>query len=82
MKKSLLILILVLVAFVGLVGQRYYAWATNSAGAETPFDEVGIGLHSYMPKVVQDWGCAKLKENFGTKTLPLHGCGSADGRSW
>lgn len=80
MKKVLSILAICVVAFFGMVGQRYYVWATNANGAADPFDEVGIGLHSYMPGFVQDWGCARLKENFGTKTLPPHGCGTAEGK--
>ena len=76
----MLILVICLIAFGGMVGQRYYAWATNASGASDPFDEVGIGLHSYMPGFVQSWGCARLKENFGTKTLPPHGCGTMDGQ--
>ena len=80
MKKIGLVALICLVALLGTVGQRYYAWVTNSANAADPFDEVGIGLHSYMPGFVQDWGCARLKENFGSKTLPPHGCGTAEGQ--
>ena len=83
MKRVLIIAIVAVLAGGILVGQRYYAWATNSTGASDPFDEVGIGLHGYMPGFVQDWGCARLKENFGDKTMPPHGCGSsADPAQW
>lgn len=80
MKKTIQILVLMLIAFIGLIGQRYYAWAVT---AKSPFDEVGIGLHHYMPGFVQEWGCSQLKMRFDGKTMPPHGCTSAaDPRQW
>ena len=71
------------VFFVGQMGHRYYAWATNSIGADDPFDEIGITLHGYMPGPVQDWACAELKANFEGKTIPVHGCAAAaDATAW
>ncbi|MFE3838625.1 hypothetical protein [Pseudogemmobacter sonorensis] len=74
MSRFLVILLLCLVFVAGSVGYRYLSWVLNWQGAETPFDEVGISLHSYMPGFVQDWGCAKLKEEFGDRTMPPYGC--------
>jgi len=79
MKKSLTILAVVAFAAVIVLGGRYYMWVANTLNAATPFDEVGIGLHAYMPGFVQDWGCAKLQDSFGTQTLPPYGCAAADG---
>jgi hypothetical protein len=71
LKRVIGALFIVFIAVTALAGQRYYAWATS---AETPFDEVGIELHRYMPAAIQHWGCAKLFERFGGKTLPPYGC--------
>jgi hypothetical protein len=71
LKRLLGALAIVLIAAAATAGQRYHAWATS---AETPFDEVGIELHRYMPAVIQNWGCARLFERFGGKTLPPYGC--------
>jgi hypothetical protein len=71
-QKAILILIIIAIAFVGLVFKRYYTWVTNT---EKPFDEVGISIHKYMPASIQAWGCNKLKAAFEKKTLPPHGCG-------
>jgi hypothetical protein len=62
---------LILVAFVVYVGQGYYRWVAQS---ETPFEELGIELHSYMPAPVQAWGCARLRARFEGKTIPPLGC--------
>jgi hypothetical protein len=70
-KKTLSLLAAVFVVATALIGQRYYAWTVQMG---SPFDEVGIRLHRYMPSAVQDWGCAKLFERFGGKTLPPYGC--------
>jgi hypothetical protein len=64
-------LAVIFIIMAALVGQPYYTWVTS---AETPFEEVGIELHRYMPAVIQHWGCARLFERFGGKTLPPYGC--------
>ena len=80
LRKLLIILAAVFVVVTAGIGQRYYAWAVQ---ADSPFDEVGIELHRYMPAAVQDWGCAKLFERFGGKTLPPYGCQDlTDGAKW
>lgn len=76
MKRLLSILLIVILVALGVAGQRYYTWVNNTQGAADPFDEVGIDLHRYMPGFVQDWGCARLKTHFGTRTLPPYGCQS------
>ncbi|CEJ13785.1 hypothetical protein BN1110_04109 [bacterium YEK0313] len=74
------LLLLIIIFFCGSVFYRYYQWV---AQADSPFDEVGIGLHSYMPGPIQSWGCARLKERFEGKTLPPHGCKDpANPRGW
>lgn len=82
MKRVLFIAILVVLFGIGMVGHRYVTWVKNWDHADSPFDEVGIGLHSYMPTFIQNWGCAQLKVEFGDKTLPPHGCGGTEGRTW
>ncbi|MBJ2150324.1 hypothetical protein [Paracoccus sp. IB05] len=74
MKRFLTILVVAVFAAVAMVGYRYVSWVMNWTSADTPFDEVGIDLHKYMPGFVQDWGCAQLFAEFGDKTLPPHGC--------
>jgi hypothetical protein len=46
---------------------------------KTPYDEVGIGLNSYMPQPLRGWGCQQLRKEFG-KMLPPYGCESPDDR--
>jgi len=68
-----MVVLMIAVVFVGGVGKRYYDWVTNT---KTPYDEVGIDLHKYMPEPIQKWGCAKLQQNFGNSPPP-HGCGDS-----
>ncbi|MFB2533341.1 hypothetical protein ACEYYB_10850 [Paracoccus sp. p4-l81] len=77
--RFLKLLIIVAVAGLALLGQRFHAYATNT---ETPFDEVGIEMMRHAPAPARDWACGRLKQTFGEKTLPPHGCGTADGRQW
>lgn len=80
MKKLVPIIAAVLTACVGYIGFSYYDWVSSS---ESPFDEIGIGLHGYMPGFIQDWGCGKLELRFGGKTLSPYGCGdAADPTKW
>ncbi|MDM7852888.1 hypothetical protein [Pseudochrobactrum kiredjianiae] len=80
MKKLLRIILIVVIAAVALIGQRWYSYVTNMTD---PFDEVGINLQSYMPAPLRHWGCMQLKQNFGNKTLPPYGCQSPDsGTKW
>jgi len=66
--------------FIGLgIGWRWHAYVTNT---DSPFEEVGIELNSLMPAPIRDWGCGRLKQTFGTKTLPPYGCSAADGKAW
>jgi hypothetical protein len=78
-KKLLRIVGFALIIAVVVIGQRWYSYVTNTTD---PFNEVGIQLQSYMPAPIRHWGCMKLKENFGNKTLPPYGCSAGDGRSW
>ncbi len=79
MKKLILALIFALVAVVGLVLGQWYTYITNQ---ESPYDEVGIELNNWLPAPLHDYGCAKLKETFGTKALPPHGCADEQGKGW
>jgi hypothetical protein len=80
MKRLLLIVIVVLVAGGGVVGHRWYGFITNT---QSPFDdEVGMELNNMMPGPVNAYGCGKLKETFGDKTLPVYGCQDQTGRGW
>lgn len=76
------LILLVLVSAIFYVGYTYVSYVKNWNNAETPFDEVGIDLNSYMPGFIQDWGCAQLKAEFGNKTLPPYGCSAATGKGW
>ena len=71
MRKIAVILSLVAVTFAVYVGQGYYQWVAQS---ETPFEELGIDLHQYMPAPIQAWGCGRLRARFEGKTLPPFGC--------
>jgi hypothetical protein len=62
---------LILVTFVVYVAQGYYRWVAQS---ESPYEELGIELHSYMPAPIQAWGCGKLRARFEGKTIPPLGC--------
>lgn len=77
MKRLLTFVVVIVLAALSTGGYRYYAWVNNTSAAADPFDEVGIDLHQMMPGFVQDWGCGKLKAQFGSKTLPPYGCQSA-----
>jgi hypothetical protein len=80
MRNAAIILALIAVTVVVTVGQGYYNWVARS---ESPFEELGIGLHQYMPAHIQAWGCGRLKDRFGTKTLPPYGCQNASNpRQW
>ncbi len=80
MRRIIPALVAVLIASISVVGYRYNDWVSNSEG---PYDEVGIGLHGYMPTFIQNWGCAKLQLRFGGKALPPYGCGdAADPAQW
>jgi hypothetical protein len=70
--RTLLILV---IGFGSVIGARWYTYVTNQA---SPFEEVGIELNSRAPAPIRDWGCAQLKANFGTKTLPPYGCARPD----
>ena len=74
MNQAVLLTIIAIGAPTGMIAQRYVSWATNGP---SPFDEVGIELHRYMPGFVQDWACGKLYARFGEKTLPPYGCQDA-----
>ena len=78
--RTLLILVVTIAAVILLVmGFRYYMYVTNT---QTPYDEVGIELNQYMPGPIRNWGCGKLKQTFGAKTLPPFGCEGADPKTW
>ncbi|MDQ0391201.1 hypothetical protein [Labrys monachus] len=79
MNRLLRILIVVVVAFIAVIGGRWYAYVTNTTD---PFDEVGIELNSRMPGPLNAWGCSRLKETFGNKTLPPYGCAAGGGTAW
>lgn len=78
--RRLGLVLLVIIVFLGGTVWRYYQWA---ALADNPYDEVGIGLHSYMPGPIQSWGCGLLKQRFEGKASPPHGCQDpANPRRW
>jgi len=79
MKRLVSILFGGLVAVVAVVGYQWYGYIANT---DTPFDEVGIDLNNMMPGPVRDYGCRRLKETFGAKTLPPYGCADGTGRGW
>lgn len=73
------LLVIVVIAFVGVFGYRWYAYVTNT---ESPYNEVGIELNSRMPGPIRKWGCDRLHETFAN-VVPPYGCqGGADGREW
>lgn len=68
--KTIRILAIVILAPVLLLGFQWHRYVTNK---ETPYDEVGITLNSWMPAPVRKWGCDQLKATFAN-SLPPHGC--------
>ncbi|MBX4906462.1 MULTISPECIES: hypothetical protein [Rhizobium] len=78
MKKLARLLLTVALAFVVVIGFRWYRYVSNT---ESPYDEVGITLNSAMPSPINAWGCAKLKETF-SGVLPPYGCGADNGTQW
>lgn len=79
MKKFLLLVVFCVLVVAVVFGGLYYRYVTNT---ESPYDEIGITLNGMMPGAVQDWGCAKLKENFAGQ-LPPAGCSvEGDPTAW
>jgi hypothetical protein len=79
MRKTLIMIASLAVALLVVIGGRYAYWATS---ATEPYDEIGIGLHAYMPSAVQAWACARLQGRFASN-LPPAGCQDAgDQRKW
>lgn len=78
MQKAGRTLLIIIIAGVIFVGQRWYTYVTNKT---SPYDEVGIQLNSAMPSPVRKWGCDQLHATFA-KALPPYGCQSDDGKSW
>ena len=48
-------------------------WADYIFRKDTPYDEVGIGLNSSLPRPVREYGCRTLKERHGN-VVPPYGC--------
>jgi hypothetical protein len=78
LRTAVTLALAVVIALVGTVGWRWYSYVTT---AESPYDEVGIALTSWMPEPVRKWGCSRLHERF-TGALPPLGCGDATGKQW
>ncbi|ABC93709.1 hypothetical conserved protein (plasmid) [Rhizobium etli CFN 42] len=78
MKKLVRLLLTIVLAFVVVIGFRWYRYIANT---DSPYDEVGITLNSSMPGPLNAWGCAKLKQTFGS-ALPPYGCAADNGTRW
>lgn len=79
MRRALQLLLTLVIAFVVIIGFRWYRYVTN---VESPYDEVGIELNSRMPAPINEWGCAALHATF-VDALPPYGCqDGADARKW
>ncbi len=79
MKRLVSIVVVVLILGIGAIGQQWYAYIGNT---ESPFDEMGIDLNNMLPGPLHDYGCGRLKQTFGGKTLPPYGCADETGRAW
>jgi hypothetical protein len=79
MQRLLMIVLVMVIVGIGLVGQRWYTYITNT---DSPFEEVGMEINNRLPGPLHDYGCARLKATFGGKTLPVHGCQDATGKGW
>jgi len=78
MSRIILVVLVVLIAATGFIGQRWYSYVSNTTSA---YDEVGIEINSRLPGPLNKWGCDKLNATFG-EVPPPYGCASADGTSW
>lgn len=78
MQKTGRTLLIIIVAGVIFVGQRWYDYVTNKT---SPYDEVGIQINSALPAFARKWGCDKLHATF-PKAAPPTGCEAADGKMW
>ncbi|MGE7369837.1 hypothetical protein ACQKKX_12360 [Neorhizobium sp. NPDC001467] len=80
MKKIVSLLVAIIVAVTVTFGTRWYAYIHNT---ESPYDEIGIELHSRMPMPIRKWGCDKLHATFAN-AIPPYGCQKPEdmGRSW
>ena len=56
-------------AFVGVLGWRWYAYATSGQ----PYEEIGIELNSRMPDPLRRWACARIRDRH-PGVLPPYGC--------
>ncbi len=70
-----------LVAVVIVGGFLFWRWYDYIENAQSPYDEVGIGLTGLMPEPVRQWGCNRMHERFKNAFPPM-GCGDATGRGW
>jgi hypothetical protein len=65
-----------LAAIMLLVGGKWYLYVAH---ADSPFDDVGASINSFMPAPINRIGCDMLKQRFGNIPIPPKGC-SIDGR--
>ena len=54
-------------------------WLNYVFRTPTPYDEVGIGLNSALPRPLREFACRRLRERHGA-VVPPHGC--ADFEFW
>jgi hypothetical protein len=78
MTRLIRLVLIIVIASAGFIGYRWYQYVSNT---NSPYDEVGITLNSYMPEPINKWGCDRLKQTFGSG-LPPAGCASGDGKQW
>lgn len=70
MGKAIRILVIAIAAPLLLLGFQWHRYVTNK---DTPYNEVGITLNSWMPQPIRKWGCDQLKASF-PNSLPPDGC--------
>ena len=79
MKKIIAYAVLIFLALFGPFSFVYFRYVTNT---DSPYSDIGIVLNGSVPGFVQNWGCGRLKKNFGD-LLPPEGCQVAgDPTTW
>ena len=74
--KLALVLPMIAVGVLAAVAIPLWKWHRWATAGETPYDEIGIEVNSYMPGPLRDWACGRIAQRF-PGSIPPYGCASA-----